>query len=51
MKLQIYNTFERLKLAEAENLILLVRIYNYHPCWSVTWRFVSQRKVKSLSVT
>jgi hypothetical protein len=22
-------------------------IYNYHPCWSVTRRFVSQRKVRS----
>ena len=22
-------------------------LYNYHPCWSVTRRFVSQRKVRS----
>ena len=22
-------------------------LYNYHPCWSVTGRFVSQRKVRS----
>ena len=25
----------------------LLYIYNYHPCWSVTRRFVSQRKVRS----
>jgi hypothetical protein len=24
-------------------------VYNYHPCWTVTWRFVSQRKVRSPS--
>jgi hypothetical protein len=24
-----------------------VAIYNYHPCWSVTRRFVSQRKERS----
>ena len=25
----------------------LIALYNYHPCWSVTRRFVSQRKVRS----
>jgi hypothetical protein len=27
----------------------LLYIYNYHPCWSVTRRFASQRKVRSPS--
>jgi hypothetical protein len=26
-------------------------LYNYHPCWSVNRRFVSQRKVRSPRVT
>ena len=31
---------------ESGTLFLLLILYNYHPCWSVTRRFVSQRKVR-----
>jgi hypothetical protein len=42
-----YNVTDITRTSSLGTICVLDILYNYYPCWSVTRRFVSQRKVRS----